>query len=298
MKLSYVFDSINQYNVFNNHETQHPLVSVLDYSKAHPRYQSKMNFGIYCIVLKDVKCGDLKYGRHHYDYQEGTLVFISPGQVVEVENNGEEYQPKGYALAFHPELIRGTSLFESFDNYNFFRYNASEALHLSERERQIILDCFSKIAFELQQPVDKYSKKLIVSNIELFLNYCERFYNRQFITRENINKRIIEKFEMLLNQYFSSEKPREIGLPTVAFCAHELNISVNYFGDLIKKETGKSAIEYIHLKLMEAAKDKILDTTKSISEVAFDLGFKYPQHFTRLFKQKVGVSPIEYRGSN
>ncbi len=295
MKPSHVFDSINQYNVFNNHETLHPLVSVLDYSKAHPRYQSKMTFGIYCIVLKEVKCGDLKYGRHHYDYQEDTLVFISPGQVVEVENSGEQYQPLGHALAFHPELIRGTSLAGSLANYQFFGYKTSEALHLSERERQIVLDCFSKIAFELHQPVDRYSKKLIASNIELFLNYCERFYNRQFITRENVNKSIIEKFETLLNQYFSSEKPQEIGLPTVAFCANELNLSVNYFGDLIKKETGKSAQEYIQDKIIDAAKNKIFDIHKSVNDVAYELGFKYPQHFSRFFKLKTGISPSEYR---
>jgi AraC-like DNA-binding protein len=295
MKPSHVFDSISQYNAFNNHETLHPLVSVLDYSKAHPRYQSKMTFGIYCIVLKEVKCGDLKYGRHNYDYQEGTLVFISPGQVVEVENDGEQYQPMGHALAFHPELIRGTSLAGGLSNYHFFGYNTSEALHLSERERQIVLDCFSKITFELQQSVDRYSKKLIVSNIELFLNYCERFYNRQFITRENVNKSIIEKFETLLNQYFSSEKPQEIGLPTVAFCAHELNLSVNYFGDLIKKETGKSAQEYIHDKIIEAAKNKIFDIHKSVNDVAYELGFKYPQHFSRFFKLKTGVAPSDYR---
>lgn len=298
MKPSHVFDTISQYNIFNQHETLHPLVSVLDYSKAHPRYPSRMNFGIYCIILKEVKCGDLKYGRRHYDYQEGTLVFIAPGQVVEVENNGEPYQPLGRALAFHPDLIRGASLARSLANYHFFGYHTSEALHLSERERQIVLDCFSKIAFELQQPVDKYSKKLIVSNIELFLNYCERFYNRQFITRDHVNKSIIEKFETLLNQYFSSEKPQEKGLPTVAYCAQELNLSVNYFGDLIKKETGKSAQEYIQNKIIDTAKNKIFDIHKSVNDVAYELGFKYPQHFSRLFKLKTGVSPTEYRIRN
>ncbi|MCB0535510.1 MAG: AraC family transcriptional regulator [Saprospiraceae bacterium] len=295
MKPVHLFNSISAYNAFNNHETLHPLVSVLDYSKTHPRYQSKMNFDIYCIVLKEVKCGDLKYGRHYYDYQEGTLVFISPGQVVEVENNGEQYQPLGHALAFHPDLMRGTSLAGSLSRHHFFGYHTSEALHLSERERQIVLDCFSKIQFELQQSIDKHSKTLIASNIELFLNYCERFYDRQFITREHVNKGILEKFETLLNDYFSSDKPQELGLPSVAYCARELNLSVNYFGDLVKRETGKSAQELIQNKIIDTAKDKIFDVHKTVNDVAYELGFKYPQHFSRLFKQKTGTSPGAYR---
>jgi AraC-like DNA-binding protein len=295
MKPVHHFNSISTYNAFNNHPTLHPLVSILDYSKAHPRYQSKMHFGLYCIVLKEVKCGDLKYGRHHYDYQEGTLVFISPGQVIEVENDGEPYQPLGHALAFHPDLIRGTSLVGSLAAHHFLGYNTNEALHLSERERQVILDCFSKIQFELQQPIDKHSKKLITSNIELFLNYCDRFYDRQFITREHICKGILEKFELLLNDYFSSNKPQEIGLPSVAYCAHALNLSVNYFGDLIKRETGISAQEYIQNKTIHLAKNKIFDLHKTINDVAYELGFKYPQHFSRFFKLKTGVSPSDYR---
>jgi AraC-like DNA-binding protein len=295
MKKVHNFNSISEYNRFNNHETLHPLVSVLDYSKAHPRHQSKMNFEIFCIVLKEVKCGDLRYGRHYYDYQEGTLVFISPGQTVEVENDGEAYQPVGHALAFHLDLIRGTALAGYLSKHNFFGYNTSEALHLSERERQIVLDCFSKIQFELQQPIDKHSKKLISSNIELFLNYCERFYDRQFITRDKINKGILAKLETLLDNYFSSENPHEIGLPSVAFCAQALHLSINYFGDLIKKETGKSAQEFIQNKIIDLAKDKIFDSNKNINDVAYELGFKYPQHFSRLFKQRTGVSPSEYR---
>lgn len=183
------------------------------------------------------------------------------------------------------------------NDYTFFSYAVNEALHLSERERQIILDCFSKIKFELEHGVDKHSKKLIVSNIELFLNYCIRFYDRQFITRENSVKGILEKFEALLSDFFSSDKPHTVGLPSVSWCAAELNLSANYFGDLIRKETGKSAHEYIQLKLIDVAKERIFDTNKSVSEIAYALGFKYPQHFTRVFKQHVGVSPQEYRSS-
>ncbi len=292
------FNTISDYNAFNNHETLHPLVSVINFSKAKERTGSKMNFGLYCVFLKDVKCGDLKYGRNYYDYQEGTLVFISPGQVVDVENKIDYYQPMGYGLVFHPDLIKGTSLAKAITEYNFFSYNNSEALHLSAKERQLVLDCFSNIESELQQSVDKHSKKLIASNIELFLNYCERFYDRQFITRNNVNKGILEKFEDSLNSYFSSEKPQNIGLPSVAAFAAEMNLSANYFGDLIKKETGKSAQEYIQTKVIDVAKERIFDVNKSISEIAYDLGFKYPQHFTRLFKQRVGISPNEYRQLN
>lgn len=292
------FETINEYNAFNNHETLHPLVNVVNLSKANPRQGSQMYFGFYTIFLKDVKCGDLIYGKHTYDYQEGTLVFIAPGQVAGVNSKGETYQPKGYALVFHPDLIYGTSLGKHIHDYTFFGYQSNEALHISERERQIVLDCFSKIEFELKQSLDKHSKTLIVNNIELFLNYCVRFYDRQFITREKVQKDILQKFESLLNHYFQSDKPQTIGLPSVAYCAEQMYLSANYFGDLIKKETGKSAQEYIQLKLMDIAKEKIFDTSKSISEVAYELGFKYPQHFTRLFKQRVGYTPNEYRTLN
>lgn len=295
MNKSFNFDTVKAYNDFNQHETLHPLVSVLDFSKADQRTGSRMNFGLYCIILKDVKCGDMKYGRHYYDYQEGTLVFISPGQVIDVENKVDYYQPMGHGLVFHPDLLRGTSLAKSIQEYNFFSYQSHESLHLSKREKELVMDCFSKIQLELQQSIDKHSKKLIASNIELFLNYCDRFYDRQFITRDNVNKGILEKFEELLNGYFTSEKPQNIGLPSVAYCADELHLSPNYFGDLIKKETGKSAQEYIQSKILDAAKNKIFDADKTVNEIAYELGFKYPQHFSRFFKQHIGKTPNEYR---
>jgi AraC family transcriptional activator of pobA len=289
------FETVSDYNAFNNNETLHPLVSVVDLSKANPRSGSRMYFGFYTIFLKDVKCGDLVYGRHTYDYQEGTLVFFAPGQVAGVNSNGEIYQPKGYALIFHADLIHGTSLGRHIQEYTFFGYQSNEALHLSERERNIVLDCFSKIEYELAHAIDKHSKRLIVSNIELFLSYCVRFYDRQFITRDNTLKGILEKFENLLQEYYESDKPQTIGLPTVAYCANELNLSANYFGDLIKKETGITAQEYIQSKVIDVAKERIFDQNKSVSQIALELGFKYPQHFARLFKQKVGQSPNEYR---
>jgi len=298
MSQVYRFDTVSDYNDFNNHDTLHPLVSVIDFSKSEKRTGKKMYFGLYCIILKDVQCGNLKYGRHYYDYQEGTLVFISPGQVIDVEHKTEPYQPMGHGLVFHPDLIHGTSLINIQTKYNFFGYDTNEALHLSEREQQIVLDCFSKVKSELSQSIDKHSKKLIASNIELFLNYCERFYDRQFITRENVNNGVVAKFEELLNNYFLSDKPQKDGLPTVGYFAEECHLSANYFGDLIKKETGKAAQEHIQLKVIDIAKERIFDPEKSISQIAYELGFSYPQHFSRMFKDRVGSSPSEYRQEN
>ncbi|MBD0297617.1 MAG: AraC family transcriptional regulator [Flavisolibacter sp.] len=292
------FETINDYNAFNNRETLHPLVSVIDMSKAAPRQASNMYFGFYTVFLKEIKCGDLRYGRHTYDYQEGTLVFIAPGQVVSVDNRGVTYQPKGHALVFHPDLIHGTSLGRHIQDYTFFSYQSNEALHLSERERKIVLDCFSKIEYELEHAIDKHSKRLIVSNIEILLNYCVRFYDRQFITRENVHKGTLEKFEHLLNEYYQTDNPQTIGLPSVAWCASELNLSTSYFCDLIKIETGKTAQYYVQSKVIDVAKVRIFDHSKSISQIAYELGFKYPQHFARLFKQRVGQSPNEYRMMN
>jgi len=291
------FRNIKEYNAFNNNETLHPLVSVVYLDKADPRKLSRMRYDFYTIFLKKIHCGDLRYGLHNYDYEEGTLIFLAPGQIIG-QNGDEFYQPQGIALVFHPDLIAGTSLGKNIGDYHFFSYAVNEALHLSEQERKIIQDCFSKIEYELQHAIDKHSKQLIVSNIELFLNYCTRFYDRQFITRENVNKGVLERFEQLLDSYFSSDKPQNIGLPSVSWCADELHLSTNYFGDLIKKETGVSAQEYIQSKVINVAKERIFDNSKSISEIAYDLGFKYPQHFTRLFKQKTGVTPVEYRNLN
>lgn len=297
------FNSVSDYNASCGVETLHPLVSILNLSNCPPRkYKAgtsvKMNFGIYAIFLKDVVCGDIRYGRDYYDYQEGTLVFVGPGQAWDVEYETSNYQPHGHVLIFHPDLIHGTALGKNIQEYGFFSYQMNEALHLSEKERHIILDCLEKIEFELNQTIDKHSKKLISANIELFLNYCERFYDRQFITRENSNRGILERFETLLKDYLHSDKPQNTGLPSVAYCADMLNLSSNYFGDLIKKETGVSAQEFIQSKLIDEAKERIFDIDKSISEIAYELGFKYPQHFTRLFKQKVGMSPVEYRNLN
>ena len=291
------FETVKAYNDFNNEETLHPLVSVIDFSKATPRKRYKMYFGLYVVILKDVDCGDLTYGRAHYDYQEGTLVFFSPGQVAGVQKE-QLFQPSGHALIFHPDFIKGTNLGRHIQDYSFFSYKVNEALHLSERERKIVLDSFSKISYELDHAIDKHSKKLVVSTIELFLDYCVRFYDRQFITRDEVHKGILERFESVLNDYFQSDMLQTVGLPTVSYCADALNLSANYFGEMVKKETGKSAHEYIQSKVIDLAKEKIFDPHKSLSEIAYELGFKYPQHFTRLFKQKTGITPLEYRSQN
>jgi len=291
-------EKVAQYNQLKGIETQHPLISVFDNSdsKTLPNH-TRMHFSFYTIFLKAGNCGELKYGRNNYDYDDGTLVFIAPGQVLEI-NNPEDYQPTGLALLFHPDLLKGTSLAKNINQYSFFSYDSHEALHLSLKEQQIVKDLFSKLEYELSQSIDKHSKNIITNNIELLLNYCVRFYDRQFITRENINTDILSKFENLLNEYFLSEAAQDIGLPSVGYFADLLHLSPNYFGDLIKKETGKSAQEHIQLKLINLAKERIFDTNKSVSQIAFELGFKYPQHFNRMFKKNTGYTPIEYRSLN
>lgn len=252
---------------------------------------------LYIVFLKELKCGELKYGRNRYDYEDGTLVFMGPGQLIGIEPRPDAtpMQPTGWALAFHPDLVRGTSLGRQIKDYGFFSYDINEALHLSERERQVMIECFKKIRYELEQSIDKHTRTLIVSNIELLLNYCLRFYDRQFITRDTIHKDILTRFEAVLNEYFESGKPQQLGLPSVSYCAGELHLSANYFGDLVKKETGHTAQEYIQEKLVAVAKEKLFQIGRPVSEIAYEMGFKYPQHFTRLFKQRVGQTPNEYR---
>ncbi len=292
------FNSVQKYNEYGGQDTLHPLVSVINLAKAQPSRYKQMNMGIYAVVFKDKYCGELSYGRKRYDYDEGTLLFFSPGQVVRLEDKEEFHQPKGIALAFHPDLLHGTALGKKFHEYTFFNYSVNEALHLSKSEQQDILDCYNKIDAELKRGIDKHSKPLIVSVLELLLNYCQRFYERQFITREIHNKGILEKFEELLIEYFSSDKLLTDGMPSVAYCADALHLSPNYFGDLIKKETGKTAHEHIQDKVIRLAKERIFDFDKSISQVAYELGFKNPTHFSRLFKKKTGMTPNEFRSMN
>ena len=287
--------TVAEYNEMLGVETLHPMVSVIDLSKAKPMRHMRHTFSFYTIFLKDEKNCELTYGRQRYDYQKGSVVCLAPGQVIGIEDTGEDFQPKGWALCFDPELIHGTSLGRIIKDYSFFSYEVNEALHLSEKERELFIACLGEIQQELEHSIDRISKRLIATHIQLLLDYCLRFYERQFITREPINRDLLTRFESLLDNYLSSGKAQRDGLPTVKYCASELCLSPGYFGDLIKKETGKSAQTYIQLKVMDMAKEYLLDKEKSISQISYELGFQYPQHFTRLFKKVVGCTPNKYR---
>lgn len=288
-------NSVQDYNQLLGVETLHPLVSVVDFADLETIKHCRKNFGFYAIFHKELACGELAYGRSTYDYQEGTLVFIGPGQVAGVDDGGETLHPKGRVLMFHPDLLANSSLARRMKEYSFFSYESNEALHISERERCTVMNCFNEIREELEHPIDKHSRQIITSNIEVLLNHCVRFYDRQFVTREIVNRDILTRFEKLLVEYFDSEKPQLVGLPSVQYCADELHLSANYFGDLIKKATGKSAQVYVQLTVVGRAKELFDEGSKSVSEIAYELGFKYPHHLSRMFKKVVGITPNEYR---
>lgn len=293
-------ESVSDANALVGKETLHPLVTVIDFSQYGEMEYLKMNLNLFGVFLKTSNEVGVQYGRHHYDYSEGTMIFVAPGQVIGLGEGkqGMRFKPSGWGLMFHADLIRATSLAGRMNDYSFFSYDVREALHVSEQERQIVIDCFCKIDMELKRGVDRHTKMLVTSNIELLLNYCIRFYDRQFITRDRENHDTLAKFENVLNRYFEDGMARAEGLPSVAYCADQLNLSAGYFGDLIKKETGKTAQEHIQSKVIDVAKERIFDLRKSVTEIAYELGFKYPQHFSRLFKQRVGQSPNEYRNMN
>ncbi|WP_375583240.1 helix-turn-helix domain-containing protein [Cyclobacterium xiamenense] len=282
---------------------KHPLVSVVKAVDFRPTIDFsglKVINNLYQITLKQPGCGNLVYGKNSYDYEEGTLVFISPGQVTTFEGEmpRDDDANKGWTLAFHPDLIRKSSLADKMSQYSFFNYEVNEALHLSEEELVTIEDILDKIVKEYSQNLDKHSQNLIVSNIELLLDYCTRFYDRQFYTRSNMNLDYVSKFEKLLKRYYDGEAVVEMGMATVKYIANELNFSSSYLSDLLKKETGKTAQEHIHLFVIEKAKNRLLNSEISISEIGYSLGFEYPQHFSNLFKSKTGMSPSEYRKLN
>lgn len=289
-------DSVDLYNKLYGLETLNPLVSVIDLNKATSSVDLiRFNYGIYALYLKLEKACDIKYGRQTYDYQEGTIVCFAPGQTAETNPTTDKVQVNAHGILFHPDLLRGTSLGKSLKKYTFFSYEVNEALHLSEEERSIVMDCLKIIRMELEHGVDKHSKTLLVNHIELLLNYCMRFYERQFITRGKTNRDVLTRFENLLDEYFESALAEQDGLPTVKYFADKLCLSSNYFGDMFKKETGKSPQEYIQEKVIELAKERISDTADTVSQIAYSLGFQYPQHFCRLFKKRVGYTPSEYR---
>lgn len=289
--------TITEYNEYMGVETIHPLITIVDFSQAKVQHRYKTMLGFYAMFFKDKKCGDMRYGRSKYDYEEGTLVSIGPQQVFNFDAAGEEFQPEGIGLLFHPDLIRGTELAKNIRQYTFFSYEMNEALHLSEPERAVIDDCIDKIKIELNRPLDRFTKKLIVSNLEMLLDYCLRSFDRQFNTRKKVNKDILMRFEDFLNDYLHSGKAENEGLPNVTVCADAMNLSSNYFSDMIKKETGKSALDFIHAMVASTAKEMIYDESLSLSEIAYRLGFKYPQHFSRFFKKITGITPNQYRES-
>lgn len=298
-------DSISQaHQLFGIDKPKHPLVTVV-----HPKdFRSvsalpegvKIVTNFYQIMLKVDGCGNLTYGKNSYDYEEGTLIFTSPGQALAYEDQDEvgAVNADEWTLAFHPDLIRRSDLGKNIHQYSFFAYNANEALHLSDEERKNIETLLEKIVQEYSQKLDRHSQHLIVANIELLLDYCLRFYDRQFYTRTNLNNDVITKFERLLHEYYHSVLVEEFGIPTVQYCAKELNLSPNYLSDLLKKETGKTAQEHLHLYVIERAKSSLLNSSSSISEIGYALGFEYPQHFSNLFKSKTGLSPRAFRNSN
>lgn len=279
-------------------EPKNPLVYTMDvaaFDIPNEYKNVKLATGFYSIFLKDASCG-MQYGRNNYDFEEGVLSFFGPGQVTQSRTDAKSTY--GWALFFHPDLIRKSSLGQRIDNYHFFSYEVHEALHLSKKEEDILNDCIKKIEFELDQNIDAHSQKLLISNIELLLNYCNRFYERQFNTRSNHHKDVVTMVEKTIKKYFNQQLQMEWGLPNTKYIADQVNLSPNYLGDLLKKETGKHTKDHINDYVVNQAKTILLNSENNISEIAYDLGFNYPHYFSRLFKQKTGKTPAQYRDLN
>ena len=293
--------SISDLNRFIQIKTKHPLVSVVDLSKVEEYLEegARVSAAFYTIMFKNYCTNHLKYGRQSIDFQDGRLICIAPNQTLTMEKEIEQKENMmGWGLFFHPDILRGTSLSSRMHEYTFFSYETSEALHLSDKEKQVLYDCVQKIETELQENIDAHSQTLIVSNLELLLNYCNRYYGRQFITRKSLNTTIVSQIEKLLKVYFKTAYHKEAGLPTVKYLADNVHLSASYLSDLLKKETGMNAQDHIHYYLIEEAKNFLMNTDNSVSEIAYSLGFEYPQYFSKLFKQKTGKTPIEYRNLN
>lgn len=277
---------------------KHPLITLIDFTNISlPNNMDKLKFvtGFYTIVLKFQAQCNFKYGRENYDFEEGSMLFMAPEQTIFFEGKNDDINSNGWGLFFHPDLIRNSFLIDKMKDYTFFSYNSNEALHLSESERNTITNVVESIEREYSRNIDIYSRDVIISNIELLLSHSKRFYGRQFITRNTQNLNVIGKFEEVLNNYYINNIQLESGLPTVQYFADNLNLSSPYLTDLLKQETGKNTQELIHSFVVEKAKTKLLNSNISISELAFDLGFEYPQYFSRMFKKKTGMTPIEFR---
>lgn len=308
MKDFVAVDTITQaHEMLGMEKPFHPLVSVIPHSKELEerfKFLSASDYtvvlNLYTVMLKGGCTGTLRYGRNSYDFEEGTLIFTGPGQVIEAEelDESESSETEGWTLMFHPDLIRKSPLGQHIDDYSFFSYDVNEALHLSDQEKKSIGDIVSKIQQEIAQNIDKHSQKLIVSNIELLLDYCTRYYDRQFYTRTNQSSDLVARLERYLKEYFNSDLPSEKGIPTVKSCGEYMGMSSSYLSDLLKKETGYNAQEHIHNALIDRAKTNLLSSTDAVGQIAYGLGFEYSQHFSKVFKRKTGMTPKEYRSQN
>ena len=290
------FNTVQDFNDYHGFATLHPMVSVAHYDREHKQEECTFHYGLYALFLKENKGCKLSYGRTEYDFDEMTVTSFAPGQSVHVEPSPDVVFPKWTALVFHPDLLNRTQLGRNISRYEFFDYTSSEALHLSTGEIEIFRSVLDMIQQELHRSIDKHSRELIVSNIELLLNYCLRFYDRQFVTREEINHTVVKKFVSLLDEYITSKAERE-GLPTVSYFAGECCYSPSYFSELVKTETGRTAKDLIADRLLRAAKQLLADDSISIQGVSERLGFEYPQHFVRFFKARTGMTPSAYRKS-
>jgi len=288
------FNTVQEFNDYYGLETLHPQVSVVHFDREREVTEGIYHYGLYALFLKENKGCKLTYGLTEYDFDEMTVTSFAPGQCVKVEANPEVKYPKWTGLVFHPDLLARTPLGRTIDRYEFFEYTSDEALHLSVSEIEVFRGVLGLIGQELHRSIDKHSRELIVSNIELLLNYCLRFYDRQFITREEINHSVVRKFSSLLDSYLAERAEGE-GLPTVAYFADKCCYSTKYFGELVKTETGRTARDFINDRILASARKLLADGSMSIVRVSQKLGFEYPQHFVRFFKSHSGVTPSEYR---
>lgn len=291
------FNTVQEFNDYYGFETLHPLISVVHFDKDEPINECVVQYGLYALYLKENKGCRLSYGRTQYDFDEMTITSFEPGQVVHVEQSlygDATVFPRWTALVFQPDFIKRTNLGRNIGRYEFFSYNSTEALHLSTQEIEVFRSVLDMIDQELHHAIDKHSRELMVSNIELLLNYCLRFYDRQFVTREEINHSVVQKFEVLLRDYMEHQAEQN-GVPTVAYFADKCCFSPGYFGELVKTETGRTAQDFIADHMVAYAKRQLDNLQLSVSQVASSLGFEYPQHFVRFFKRKTGLTPKEYR---
>lgn len=272
---------------------RHPLITVIDFSEISPIRHSLNKYGVYGVFMQENNDLDLMYGCGRYDYKDGSLICVSPGQIGGKEDNGERVSIGDWAMLFHPDLIHGTHLEKEIRDYSFFDYHVNEALHMNEREREIVVSIFRRIKSEVENPHDELQNDLLVSYLSLLLKYCQRFYNRQFITRKLSNNDILSKFDSYLKEYFAEGLQASDGLPTVSACAEHLCMSVNYFSDLIKKMTGESPGRMIRQFVIRQIKNE-LASGLSVAEAAYKLGFEYPAHLSRMFKKETDMTPTDY----